>query len=75
MKSPVFRARPLAVVMGAAAVLPIAGPVIFLSLPGLRGMAAPAEEAPAGTPAETSGEPPAEGAPAANAPHGSRCRA
>ena len=57
-----FRARPVAVVMGVAAVLPVAGPVIFLLLPGLReAAAAPAEE----TPAET----PAEGTPAANAPH------
>jgi hypothetical protein len=57
-----FRARPLAVVMGAAAVLPVAGPVIFLSLPGLRETAAATAEEP---PAET----PVEGAPAANAPH------
>jgi hypothetical protein len=55
-----FRARPLGLVMGVAAVLPVLGPVIFLSLPGLRA-AAPAEE----TPAETSGE----GAPVESEPH------
>jgi hypothetical protein len=56
-----FRARPVAVVMGAAAALPIAGPVIFLSMPGLRVAVAPVAE----TPAET----PAEGAPVENEPH------
>ena len=56
-----FRARPVAVVVGAAAVLPVAGPIIFLSLPGLRETAVPA--------AEASAETPAEGSPAANAPH------
>ena len=56
-----FRARPLALVMGVAAVLPIAGPVIFLLLPGLRVAAAPVEEKPAETPAD--------GAPAENEPH------
>jgi hypothetical protein len=60
-----FRARPAAVVMGVAAVLPVAGPVIFLLLPGLREAAVPVEEAPSETSAETS----AEGSPAANAPH------
>jgi len=60
-----FRARPLAVVMGVAAVLPIAGPVIFLSMPGLRTAAAPAEEAPA----EASAEPSAAAAPVASEPH------
>jgi hypothetical protein len=59
-----FRARPAAVVMGAAAVLPFVGPVIFLSLPGLRPAAAEEE-----TRAEMSAETPADGAPAANAPH------
>lgn len=57
-----FRARPLALVMGAAAVLPVLGPAIFLSLPGLRVTAAERAE-------ETSAETPAEGAPAANEPH------
>jgi hypothetical protein len=47
--------------MGVAAVLPLAGPVIFLALPGLREAPAPAQE----TPAEAAGE----GAPEANAPH------
>ena len=56
-----FRARPPGVVMGVAAVLPLAGPVIFLALPGLREAPAPAQE----TPAEAAGE----GAPEANAPH------
>ena len=60
-----FRARPLAVVMGVSAVLPFAGPVIFLSLPGLREADAPVEE----IPAEGSAEAPAEGAPVENAPH------
>jgi hypothetical protein len=55
-----FRARPLGLVMAMAAVLPILGPVIFLSLPGLRA-AAPAQE----TPAET----PAGGAPVGSEPH------
>jgi len=59
-----FRARPPGLVMGVAAVLPIAGPIIFLSLPGLREEAAPVEEATAETPAA-----PAEGAPAVNEPH------
>ena len=57
-----FRARPLAVVMGVAAVLPIAGPIIFLSMPGLRETAAERAE-------EMSAETPAEGVPAANEPH------
>ena len=56
-----FRARPPAVVMGVAAALPVAGPVIFLLLPGLRVAAAPVAEAPAETPAE--------GAPAESEPH------
>ena len=57
-----FRARPLAVVMGTAAVLPVLGPVIFLSLPGLRVTAEErAEEASAET-LET-------GAPVVNEPH------
>jgi hypothetical protein len=60
-----FRARPPGLVIGVAAVLPIAGPIIFLSLPGLRGEAVPVEE----MPAETAGETTAEGAPAGNAPH------
>jgi hypothetical protein len=47
-----FRARPAAVVMGAAAVLPIAGPVIFLALPGWRTAASPVEETADETPAE-----------------------
>jgi hypothetical protein len=49
-----FRARPLALVMGVAAALPVLGPVIFLSLPGLRAAAAPTEETPAeGVPVES----------------------
>lgn len=56
-----FRARPPGLVMGVAAVLPVVGPAIFLSLPDLRLAAPPAEEAPAETPAE--------GAPPANEPH------
>jgi hypothetical protein len=55
-----FRARPLAAVMGAAAVMPVLGPAIFLSMPGLRTAASPVEEAPVETPAE--------GAPVENAP-------
>jgi hypothetical protein len=56
-----FRARPLGLVMSVAAVLPVLGPVIFLSMSGLRETAAPVEE----TPAET----PAEGARLVNEPH------
>jgi len=56
-----FRARPLAPVLGVAAALPIAGPVIFLLLPGLRVAAAPTDEKPAETPAD--------GAPAESEPH------
>lgn len=54
-----FRGRPLAVVMGAAAVLPVLGPAIFLSLPGLRVTAAErteemsAETLPTGAPVES----------------------
>jgi len=40
-----FRARPVALVMGVSAVLPFVGPVIFLSLPDLREVAAAAEQA------------------------------
>jgi len=57
-----FRARPFAVVMGAAAVLPIAGPIIFLSMPGLRETAAERAE-------ETSAETLPTGALAAIEPH------
>ena len=57
-----FRARPLAVVMGAAAVLPVLGPAIFLSLPGLRETAAERAE-------ETAAETLDTGVPAANEPH------
>ena len=39
-----FRARPVAVVMGVSAVLPFVGPVIFLSMPDLRAEAAAAQE-------------------------------
>jgi hypothetical protein len=52
-----FRARPPGLVMGVAAVLPIAGPIIFLSMPGLR-VAEP-----------TVGETPAEEAPVESEPH------
>ena len=48
-----FRARPMALVVGAAAVLPVLGPVIFLLMPGLRVAATmPFDEKPAETPAE-----------------------
>ena len=40
-----FRARPVGLVMGVSAVLPFVGPVIFLSLPDLREVAAAAEQA------------------------------
>ena len=60
-----FRARPLAVVMGAAAVLPIIGPAIFLALPDLRTAPAPAEE----TPTEMPTGAPIEIAPAPAGPH------
>jgi hypothetical protein len=50
MEIAVFRARPIGVVMGAAAVLPVLGPIIFLSLPtqGVRA-AEPAAQAEAET--------------------------
>jgi len=49
-----FRARPMALVMGVSAALPILGPVIFLSLPGLRMAASLVEETPAeGVPLES----------------------
>lgn len=58
-----FRARPQGLLMGAAAVLPVIGPVVFLLMPSLRVTtpAAGAEETPAeGT---SAGETPAEPAP------------
>ena len=68
-----FRARPPGMVMAMAAVLPIAGPVIFLALPGLREDPAPVADMPAETTGETAGvtptAPTAEGAPEADAPH------
>jgi hypothetical protein len=45
----VVRGRPIGLVMGVAAVLPILGPIIFLSLP-VKTEAAPAEAAPEGNP-------------------------
>ena len=45
----VVRGRPIGLVVGVAAVLPILGPIIFLSLP-LKTEAAPAEAAPEGDP-------------------------
>ncbi|MGA2854038.1 MAG: hypothetical protein ABSE90_07915 [Verrucomicrobiota bacterium] len=56
-----FRARPLAQVVGVSAALPIAGPIIFVSLPGLRVAEPPVGE----KPAETS----ADGTPVENEPH------
>ena len=47
-----FRAKPVAVVMSVAAVLPVLGPIIFLSMVPPRVEAAPVEE----TPAEASAE-------------------
>lgn len=64
-----FRARPSAVVIGTAAALPILGPAIFLSMPGLRTMAAPVAETPAETSVEISAEISAEDAPVQNEPH------
>ena len=68
-----FRSRPPGMVMGVAAVLPIAGPAIFLALPGLREEPAPAEETPAETTSETARVPPSkptvEGTPEPDAPH------
>jgi hypothetical protein len=55
-----FRARPVPLVAGVAAALPILGPAIFLSMPGLRAAASSVEEAPIETPVE--------GAPVENAP-------
>jgi hypothetical protein len=60
-----FRARPIGVVMGVAAVLPFVGPVIFLSLPGTRETAAEVEAAAEVAAAEAS----AGGAPAEPEPH------
>ncbi len=50
MEIAVFRARPIGMVMGVAAVLPVLGPIIFLSLPTQGGpVAEPAAEAEAET--------------------------
>ena len=57
-----FRARPTGLVMGAAAVLPVIGPVFFLSMADQRTVAAPPPEE---IPAEAAGE----AAPAEAAPH------
>jgi hypothetical protein len=57
-----FRARPPGLVMGVAAVLPIVGPVIFLSMPGLRTTAGP-------PPPEAPAETPGAAAPGEAAPH------
>jgi hypothetical protein len=50
MEIAICRSRPIGVVMGVAAVLPVMGPIIFLSLPVPAG---PAEEPAAGTEPET----------------------
>ena len=63
-----FRARPIGLVTGVAAALPIAGPVIFLMMPDLRSAPAAQVAAEAAT-AEGSAEAPGGGAAAANAPH------
>jgi hypothetical protein len=55
-----FRARPVGLVTGVAALLPILGPIIFLSMPGLREVAAAQEAAAAAA---------AEAAPAEIEPH------
>jgi hypothetical protein len=45
-----FRGRPVALVMGLSAILPVIGPIIFLLMPDAEGMAAAAvEQAPAST--------------------------
>jgi hypothetical protein len=63
----VVRSRPIGVVMGVAAVLPIIGPILFLSqpveAPAAAEEAAPAEGAPGGTPAPAPGAAPAAGQP------------
>ena len=66
-----FRARPTGLVMGVAAVLPIVGPIIFLSLQDLRTVAAaaPPEEIPDATTAATPAATPGAAAPAGAAPH------
>jgi hypothetical protein len=61
------RARPIALVMGVAAVLPILGPIIFLSLPTFVAAAPVVEEAPAEAQAFTV---PGQAAPAAAEPGG-----
>lgn len=43
----IVRARPIALVMGLAAVLPVLGPIIFLSMPVRRETQEPVEQAPA----------------------------
>lgn len=63
-----FRARPIGLVTGVAAVLPIAGPITFLLFPDLR--SAPAAPAAAeAAPAEGAAGVTVEAAPAAMAPH------
>lgn len=65
-----FRARPPGLVVGVSAVLPIFGPVIFLSLPDLRTAAvAPPEEIPDETTPATPAGTPTAAAPVAAAPH------
>jgi len=67
MEIAVFRARPIGMVMGVAAVLPVLGPVIFLSMPSLSGPGVePVAEAeaetmagPGVTPVTTPAQPPA----------------
>lgn len=69
----IFRARPAAVVCGVAAVLPVAGPIIFLSLPTVvepqpesvdavaaEAAAGSAEQSPAGAPGTVEGQSAAE---------------
>ncbi len=66
MEIAIFRARPIGVVMGAAAVLPVLGPIIFLSMPtqGAAGTEPVAETeaetaaGPGATPAPTLVQPP-----------------
>ncbi|MFO1486874.1 MAG: hypothetical protein U1F65_00200 [Verrucomicrobiota bacterium] len=62
----VYKARPFAVVCGAAAVLPLLGPIIFLCLPALQEAGAAAEEA--AEAAAAAANAPAAGAPGAPGP-------
>ncbi|HEX5397562.1 MAG TPA: hypothetical protein VFY06_00750 [Verrucomicrobiae bacterium] len=64
-----FRARPVGLVTGVAAVLPVVGPIIFLSMPDLRSTPATATRPAAEQPVQTPTGAPAESASTTNEPH------